>query len=100
MARASPGHRDREGILGGGSSYSEASMKRLTWAGGLLTVMAIMAVPSVASAQIDQLIGFNAGGFFPRTESNRDRGDVLLANLDTFSLDPAGPGDDVGRGLE
>jgi hypothetical protein len=75
-------------------------MKRLTWTGGVLTVIAIMAAPSVASAQIDQLIGFNAGGFFPLTESHRDSQDVLLRNLDTFSLDPAGPGDDVGRGLE
>jgi len=74
-------------------------MKRLTWA-GVLTTLALMAAPSVASAQIDQLIGFNAGGFFPRTESSRSSGDVLLTNLDTFSLDPAGPGDDIGRGLE
>jgi hypothetical protein len=74
-------------------------MKRLTWAGGVLTAIAIMGAPSVASAQIDQLIGINAGGFFPRTEGSRTSGDVLLTNLDTFSLDPAGPGDDVGRGL-
>ena len=74
-------------------------MKRLTWA-GVLTTLALMAAPSVASAQIDQLIGFNAGGFFPLTESRRSNGDVLLTNLDTFSLDPAGPGDDIGRSLE
>jgi len=75
-------------------------MKRLTWAGGMLTALALMATPSVASAQIDQLIGFSGGGFFPRTEGSRTSGDVLLTNLDTFSLDPAGPGDDIGRGLE
>jgi hypothetical protein len=73
-------------------------MKRLTWAGGVLTAIAIMAVPSVASAQVDQLIGVNAGGFFPRT--NRTAGDVLDLNLDDFSLDPAGPGDSIGRDLE
>jgi hypothetical protein len=74
-------------------------MKRLMWAAGALTALAIMGAPSVASAQIDQLIGVNAGGFFPRT-SGRAFGDVLGTNLDTFSLDPAGPGDDIGRGLE
>jgi hypothetical protein len=73
-------------------------MKRLTWAGGLLTALAIMGAPSVASAQIDQLIGINAGGFFPKTG---DRGgDVLSTNFDTFVLDPSGPGDTVGRGLD
>jgi len=75
-------------------------MKRLTWAGGLLIAAAIMGAPAVASAQVDQLFGFNAGGFFPRSEGSRVAGDVLNTNLIDFSFDPAGPGDDVGRGIE
>jgi hypothetical protein len=78
---------------------SEASMKRLTWAGGLLIAAALMTTPSVASAQVDQLIGVNAGGFWPLGENSRSGGDVLLNNFDAFSLDPAGPGDNVGRAI-
>lgn len=75
-------------------------MKGLTWAGGLLVAAAITGAPAVASAQVDQLIGFNAGGFFPRSEGSRVNGDVLNANLTDFSFDPAGPGDNVGRGID
>jgi hypothetical protein len=73
-------------------------MKRLMWAAGALTVMAIVAAPSVASAQIDQLIGVNAGGFFPTTGSRG--GDVLAQNTVDFVLDPSGAGDTFGRGLD
>jgi Outer membrane protein beta-barrel domain len=75
-------------------------MNRLTWASGLLVATALVASPAVASAQVDQLIGVQAGGFFPRAEGSRVTGDVLNENLIDFSFDPAGPGDNVGRGIE
>jgi len=82
-----------------GFLYSEASMKRLTWAGGLLIAAAIVGAPATASAQIDQLIGVNAGGFFPTNANGRDAQDVLAINLDTFSYDPifAADGTPLGK---
>ncbi len=74
-------------------------MKRLTWAGGLLIAAALLVAPSVASAQVDHTIGFNAGGFFPLREGSRNGGDVLNQNLIDFSFDPAGPGDTFGHGI-
>lgn len=75
-------------------------MNRFTWASGLLMASMLVGAPAVASAQLDQLIGVTAGGFFPRGEGSRDVGDVLLRNLEDFSFDPAAPGDDIGRGIE
>jgi hypothetical protein len=75
-------------------------MNRLTWASGLVLATALVGAPAVASAQVDQLIGVQVGGLFPRAEGSRVAGDVLNENLVDFSFDPAGPGDTVGRGIE
>jgi hypothetical protein len=75
-------------------------MKRLTWAGGLLIAAAIVGAPATASAQIDQLIGVNVGGFFPANAVGRDNEDVLANNLDTYSYHPFFASDGTPVGLD